>query len=349
MKASGSALGALAGSDVFAAPAQPAALIQVYLPGGPSHVDTFDPKPDAPAGVRGAFSPIATCVPGVRFCEHLPALASLARHLTVVRGLTGLRDAHDVAPFDAGTTAAGRASLGSELARRWGPTRRTPCGDVPTAVDLSGWAAAGPLGNAFAPRCLGRRLTGVGHFNELRTARHDEEAPAESGVLGRALDLGREPLRTRERYAVYAHPENALFLKARRLVDAGVRSVSLAWGYWDTHGDNFGQLRSQLPLLDRGLSALLEDLRTGGRLNDVVVVVGGEFGRTPKVNGGGGRDHWPRAATLLVAGGGLPHGRTLGATDRGGAEAIDPVRLEDVFEPVRVRLGLAPTPDPRPE
>lgn len=345
LKASGAA-GALSCSELFGGQVRPpVAIIQIYLPGGPSHLDTFDPKPNAPSDVRGEFRAVATSVPGLRFCEHLPGLSALARHLTVVRSLTGLRDQHDAGPFDVGDAAPGRAGLGAMLGHRWGKTLRTAGGEVPTAVDLSGWTSAGPLGKSFAPRCLGRLPARVGHFNELCSAVTDDGA-TESGALGRAVDVSRESRQVLERYGADAHAENALFLKASRLVRAGVRCVALAWGYWDTHGDNFGQLRRQLPLFDRGLSALIEDLRAEGRLADVVIVAGGEFGRTPRINDGAGRDHWPRAGTLLVAGGGLPHGRVLGATDRLGAEPIDSVRIEDAFAPVRSRLGLAPSSEP---
>lgn len=338
LKAGGTALGTLTGSALLGAEtAQPSgALVQIFLPGGPSHLDTFDPKPSAPAGIRGEFRAVATTVPGLQFCEHLPALASMAKHLTVVRGVTGLPDEHGAGPFDAGTTASGQTGLGAVLSRLWGSSQRTPRGEVPTAVDLSGWSSADP-------RRLGRPAPRVSHFNELCVS--ECECEPVPGPLGRALDLGLESWRALERYGADVHAENARFLRARRLVELGVRCVAFSWGYWDTHGDNFGQLRKQLPLFDRGLAALIEDLRAGGRLDEVVVVAGGEFGRTPKVNDGVGRDHWPRAGSLLVAGGGLPHGRAIGATDRLGAEPTRPVRLEEAFAPVRGRLGIAAPPE----
>jgi hypothetical protein len=341
LKAGGVALGTFAGPSLARGrAAAAAAVIQVYLPGGPSHLDTSDPKPTAPSGVRGEFRPVRTRVTGLHLCEHLPGLAARAQHLTIVRGITGLPDAHDTGPFHAGTTTPGRPGLGEALSRRRGITQATPRGEVPTAADLSGWATAGPLGEAFSPVRLGRRPAGVRHFNQLCAAHDDAGEVADAGPLARALDLRREPPGTIERYGAAGHAENALFLKARRLIEAGVSCVALAWGYWDTHGDHFGQLRRQLPLFDRGLSALIDDLRTTGRLGDVLVVAGGEFGRSPRVNDGAGRDHWPAASTLLLAGGGLPHGRVVGATDRLGAEPTDPVRLENVFAPVAARLGL---------
>jgi hypothetical protein len=339
LKAGGVALGTVVGAGLPGAGSNATgAVIQIYLPGGPSHLDTFDPKPGAPSGVRGEFRPAQTGVTGLHVCEYLPELASLAPHLTVVRGLTGLPDAHNPGPFDSGTTVSGHPGLGAAISYRRGSRVRTLRGEVPTAVDLSGWTSAGQLGDGLAPRQLGLPAR-VRHFDEL-CINYPDGGAAEPGPLGRALDLRREPAGVLGRYGAAAHAGNALFLKARRLVEAGVRCVAFAWGYWDTHGDNFGQLRRQLPLFDRGLSALIEDLRASGRLDDVLVVVGGEFGRTPKINGGAGRDHWPHAGMLLLAGGGLPHGRVVGATDRLGAEPTTPVRLETAFAPVHRRLGL---------
>ncbi|MDY3560557.1 DUF1501 domain-containing protein [Gemmata sp. JC673] len=326
------ALGAFSGSALYGNDGRaPGAIIQVYLPGGPSHLDTLDPKPEAPAHVRGEFRTIATSVPGLRFCEHLPGLASLARHLTVARGLTGLRDEHAAVAFDSGGTAPGRAGLGAALVHRWGSTVRTPSGEMPAAIDLSVWTSAGPLGESFAPDRLGRGVARVGHFNEVCAAAVDEplvgtEAP------GRALDIRREPPRAWERYGADGHAQNGLFLKDRRLVQAGARCVAVAWGYWDTHGDNFGQLRRQLPLFDRGLSALVEDLRNDGRLSDVVIVAGGEFGRSPKVNDGGR----PRP---LAAGRGPPRrrrsvARACARSDRpGGGRAGRPRPAQRRFQP----------------
>lgn len=343
MKAGSAALAALAGSDLMGASAGTAAVIQIYLPGGPSHLDTFDPKPIAPSTIRGEFRSITTTVPRLRFCEHLPRLASLARYLTVVRGLTGLHDAHDPGPFDSGTTTVGRPGLGAILAHQRGAMISTLRGEIPTAVDLSGWTTAGPLGQRVAPRRLGSRRAKFRHVNELCTATADEFTVTGSEPLSRALNLRQESAQTWERYGAADHAENVQFLRARRLIEAGVRCVAFAWGYWDTHGDNFGQLRRQLPPFDQGLSALIDDLRTAGRLDDVVIVAGGEFGRTPRINDGAGRDHWTHAAAMLLAGGGLPHGRSLGATDRSGAEPTEAVRLDDVFALVYHRLGIHST------
>src|SRR5262249_2633564 len=133
-----------------------------------------------------------------------------------------------------------------------------------------------------------------------------------SGEVAQALDFSHEDPRLRERYLGGATPpyhENDRFLVARRLISAGVRVLSLAWGGWDTHGNNFGHLKMQLPPMDQGLGTLIEDLDAHGLLNDTIVIVWGEFGRTPRVNSGAGRDHWPRAMSVLMAGGGLQTGQ----------------------------------------
>jgi uncharacterized protein (DUF1501 family) len=131
------------------------------------------------------------------------------------------------------------------------------------------------------------------------------------------------------------------FLTARRLVESGVRCVTLAFSRWDHHGDNFGALRQDLPMLDQGLSALIEDLHQRGLSNDVSVVVWGEFGRSPTINKDGGRDHWPRVSCAALAGGGMKTGQAIGATDRLGGEAVErPVQFGEVFATLYHNLGI---------
>ena len=170
-----------------------------------------------------------------------------------------------------------------------------------------------------------------------------------SSRLVEALDLAKEDRRVVERYGK-GDPKNRddggpklmeHFLMARRLVEAGARCVTLAFSRWDHHGDNFGALRQDLPLLDRGLSALLDDLHDRGLDKDVTVVVWGEFGRTPTINKDGGRDHWPRVSCTLMAGGGLRHGQVIGSTDRLGGEADSrPVQFGEVHATLYQALGL---------
>ncbi len=170
-----------------------------------------------------------------------------------------------------------------------------------------------------------------------------------SSKLLEALDIQKEDARTRDRYGK-GDPKNRddggpklmeHFLVARRLVEAGARCVTLAFSRWDHHGDNFGALRQDLPLLDQGLSALISDLHERGLDKDVSVVIWGEFGRTPKINKDGGRDHWPRVSFAMLSGGGMKHGQVIGATDRLGGEAVErPVQFGEVFATLYHSLGL---------
>jgi len=170
-----------------------------------------------------------------------------------------------------------------------------------------------------------------------------------SSKLVEALDVEKEDAKVRSRYGK-GDPKNRddggpklmeHFLIARRLVEAGARCVTLAFSRWDHHGDNFGALRQDLPLLDQGLSALIEDIHQRGLDKDVSVVVWGEFGRTPTINKEGGRDHWPRVSCALLAGGGMKTGQVIGATDRLGGEAIErPVQFGDVLATLYNRLGI---------
>lgn len=170
-----------------------------------------------------------------------------------------------------------------------------------------------------------------------------------SSQLLDALNVDKEDPRIRARYGK-GDPKNRddgapkmmeHFLVARRLVEAGARCVTLSFSRWDHHGDNFGALRQDLPLLDQGLSALIEDLHQRGMDKDVSVVVWGEFGRTPTINKDGGRDHWPRVSCAMLAGGGMRHGQVIGATDRLGGEAVSrPVQFGEVFATLYSRLGI---------
>jgi hypothetical protein len=172
-----------------------------------------------------------------------------------------------------------------------------------------------------------------------------------SNRLVDALDVSKEPERVRERYGRGsprhqgdgAPQWNDQLLMARRLVEAGARCVTVAYGFWDTHGRNFQTLKNQLPLFDRGISALVEDIHARGMDRDTLVVVWGEFGRTPKINKDAGRDHWARVNSCLMAGGGLPAGQVIGATDSIAGEARDyPVHYRSVLATIYERLGIDP-------
>jgi hypothetical protein len=320
--------------------------IMVYLPGGPSHIDMYDLKPDAPAEFRGEFKPIPTNVPGVQICEHFPMQAKMFDKLAVVRSLVSV-DEHSDALVMTGYSentnrTAHHPSFGSVMSR----LRGAASNDVPPFVSLRGMSPGtepgylgiahrpftpdGPgLNNLRLPNSVdGERVEDrkalLTSFDNIRreidatgtmkgidsfTARAFDMVA--SGVVRKALDLSREDPRSRDRYKGVEQ-----FLTARRLIESGVGCVTLAYGGWDTHGSNFKQLKTQLPMLDRGIANLIQDLRERGMEDDVVTVVWGEFGRTPKVNGNdGGRDHWAPAMSALVAGGGMKMGQAIGATN----------------------------------
>ncbi len=356
-------------------------IINIYLPGGPTHMDTFDLKPDSPKEFRGEFKPIATNADGVEICELMPQLAKVADRFSIVRSLVGVSNEHAPTQSDSGWPEAslrpmgGRPGLGAVMSKVWGPAQTTANhGTAPTAIDLTNWTKAGflgPLHDAYRPDGTGRsnltlnqsisptrlddRRTLLGGLDRLRrdADSHGMMSAIDSfteravgiitsGNLANALDYKREDPRLVDRYGINSRRRDVdRFLVARRLVEAGVRCVSLSWGGWDTHGDNFKSMRSQLPPLDMALSALIEDLDARGMLNDTIVMMSGEFGRTPRINGGAGRDHWPQASFFFLAGGGMRHGQVIGSTNRLGEVAKDrPVHLQHVFQTVYHQLGI---------
>ena len=421
LRIGGLALGGLALPDILRAQAENGTsnsakgVIMVLLPGGPTHLDTFDPKPNAPVEIRGEFRPISTNVPGIDLCEMLPRLARMADKLTIIRSLVGFRDDHnthwcstgweshppmDSSPIVPGFPAGDWPSLGAVLSRQLGPR----VAGVPPCVDLTPVDAdarfimrtppgqPGYLGVAhagFEAQAVERRnimldgvdlrrladrramLAGFDGYRREIDARgvaagidlYQQQAMEvlTSSRLAMALDLGREEPQVRSRYGLDRdYPDERegkthldQFLLARRVIEAGARCVTLAfsrWPFgrvlrgdhnWDWHRDLFPEARMTLPLLDHGLSALIQDLHERGLLGDVAVVVWGEFGRTPRINANGGRDHWPRVCSALVAGGGMRCGQVLGSTNRWGEEPqTRPIHFRDVFATLYQRLGI---------
>jgi hypothetical protein len=374
------------------------AIIMIFLSGGPPHQDMVDLKPDAPAEIRGEFKPIATRVPGIQICEHLPGLAQRMDHLAIIRSLVGSEGQHSAFQCMHGRTQqqkpnGGWPSLGSTVSKLQGAT----CEGMPPFVGLSpkmtvsSWANVGEPGflgrahAAFKPNAdgmgsmvlkgmtleqLGQRRQLIQAFDNVRRemdaggslAGVDEYTRQAFGILtssklAEALDLEREPSRIRDWYgrgdpkpAGYGDAGpimNDYLLAARRLVEAGVRVVTLAYGRWDwhgkPHGTTFENARHHFPILDRGLCALLEDLRVRGLDQDVTVLVWGEFGRTPKINKEGGRDHWPQVGCALLAGGGMKTGQVIGSTTRYAESAKDrPVHFQEVYATLYHNLGLDP-------
>jgi hypothetical protein len=377
-------------------------VILLFQFGGPSHLDTFDPKPDAPKEVRGEFGVIPTSVPGLRIAEHLPRLARIADKYALLRGVHHTRSSHNPGAY---YSLTGREPL-SDLVTANASAVDFPhpgCvvdyldGDrdrkTPASVALPTMIADGPfrtpgefagfLGKIYDPLWVLSDPNAPGFdvqeltlpagidverlddrkaiLDDLDAKSHMADKAAVKGMkayLARAIDLLASPAtkkafaieeesdRVRERYGRNTYGQSVLL--ARRLVEAGVRFVTVYYsagiGGWDTHKDNFNTLRnSRLPHTDLALSALLEDLDARGLLGETLVYWTGDFGRTPKINGDAGRDHWPSCQTVLMAGGGVRGGQTYGASDRTGAYPIDKaVRPDDVTATVFHALGFDP-------
>jgi len=355
-------------------------LINIHLSGGPSHQDMWDLKPDAAVEYRGKFNPIATNAPGLDICEHFPKLATMGEKFAVIRAMIGSVNEHSPSTTQTGfgqkelRSIGGPPSIGSVVSKLQGFNN----GVAPFVSDGLALKAGylGPKYNPFSPndaksmlelkRIDSNRLTKrASLLKTVDSLRRDVDASGEieaadsftqravdvvlSGRMADALDLNKEDAEVRERYAGNRQGrlrDNEKILRARRLVEAGVRCVSMSWGGWDTHSGNFTTLATQLPALDRGLSALITDLHDRGMLDDVTIAVWGEFGRTPRVNnnGGGGRDHWPRVSAAFVAGGGIQGGQAVGQSDRiaGDAESR-PVHCQEVLATLYHNMGIDTT------
>jgi hypothetical protein len=362
----------------FAAPeARPSSgksAIMIYLPGGPSHMDMYDLKPDAPKEFRGEFNPIATNVAGVQICEHMPLQAKMWDKLACVRSIVSNGEHSDSLVMTGYSQqqnmVSHHPSFGSVVSKLRGPGR----GDVPPFVSLRGmstgtepgylgiahrpFSPGGPglqdlrLANGVTSSQLDQRKDLLAGFDDVRrdvdatgtmngidsfTARAFDMVT--SGTVRTALDLNKEDAKTRERYKGVEQ-----FLTARRLIEAGVGCVTLAIGGWDTHGQNFQTLKRQLPQVDRGVANLIQDLHDRGMDKDVVTVMWGEFGRTPKINMNAGRDHWPSVMSALVAGGGLKMGQAVGeSTARGERPKDRPYTVQQVLSTLYRAIGIDPS------
>ncbi len=348
------------------------AAIMVYLPGGPSHMDMWDLKPNAPTEYRGEFNAIATNVPGIQICEHFPMQAQMFDKLVAIRSIISVDEHSDslvmTGHSENNNRTAHHPSFGSVV------SRMSHGNNVPPFVSLRGLSVGcepGYLGvahRAFQPSgpglenlnwASGVNAAQVTERQDLLTAfdtlQHDIDASGTlegmdafttrafdmvtSGAVRQALDLNHEPAASRARYTNGIEP----FLQARRLVEAGVGCVTLAYGGWDTHGQNFMTLRQQLPVLDRGIANLVQDLCDRGMDQDVSVIVWGEFGRTPRVNSQAGRDHWSPVMAALVAGGGMNMGQTIGASSpRGEHPAERPLSAQRVLATLYRAMGIDP-------
>lgn len=356
--------------------------IFVNLSGGPSHMDTFDLKPDAPTELRGEFKPIATNVSGIEISEHLPRLAQCADKFALLRGVSHSLAAHEFGTKYMNTGNRPIPSLefpgyGPVVTKeKGGPRDLPPFVAIPDTNQVPGYLGVeyAPFSTTAAPKA-GQAFTVRGIT--LRNGLTVEEVEKRRNLLGkldstfrgfegssdlvngldrfsqRAYDIISSP-RSREAFDISKEtPETAkLFgespigmscLLATRLVESGVRFVTLSSGGWDTHDDNFGRLKSKLlPDLDYAISGLLTSLAQKGLLDTTAVFVTGEFGRTPKINNRGGRDHFPRAMTCLLAGGGIKGGQVIGASDSKGMgpESGDGITPDNVAASFYHALGI---------
>lgn len=380
--------------------AKPRGCILIWLAGGASHLDTFDPKPDAPTDVRGEFKPIATSVPGLQISEVLPNLAKVMDRATLIRSMTSPEADHDRASHHLltgyrPTPAQVYPGYGSVVAK-WREARRgllPPYIAIPDAPVFSSSGYLTPAYDPFAvagdPNQEGFRVRDLSPPDRLTLERllrrramvrsldefardvppttltrsrdqFSEQAYSlmTSSAAQAAFRIGGEPAEVREKYG--RNPFGQSCLLARRLIEAGVAFVTVndrgagPLG-WDTHAQNFPTIKNTLaPPLDQGLAALITDLADRRLLDDTLVVMMGEFGRTPKINPNAGRDHHGRANSVLLAGAGIPGGLVLGKTDeRGDSPAERPVTPADLASVLFQKLGIDPehtyeSPDGRP-
>lgn len=376
--------------------------ILIWLDGGPSHYETFDPKPLAPKEIRGEFDPIPTRVTGVHFSSHMKRLAAISDKLAIVRSIHHDQGNHGAGnhymmtgappriPVGCGAFVSFHPSLGSVTAHE----RTAPPG-LPAYFSIPSMSRSGGpnfLGAKYAPFVVSDnpnspdfRVRDVALPRGLSDARFDGRRDVRAQVdrmlrindkaagdpvnalddyynqgytlissreAQAAFDIQREPDRVREAYGRNSFGQRALL--ARRLVEAGVPFITLYEGGWDHHEGIFTKFKERMPAFEGTIAALIEDLHQRGRLAETLVVVLGEFGRTPKINERAGRDHWSNAMSVLFAGGGTPGGVVVGATDKQGFSAVDRILSPEHFASTIYRkLGIDPgkilyTPNGRP-
>jgi hypothetical protein len=383
-------------------------VIVLFLSGGPSHLDMWDLKPDAPEEIRGTFRPASTRVPGIQICEHMPMTSAVMDRCAIIRSMQHTTGNHPAAtywmmvgspmtrpaPQVVTMSREDRPHPGAAAARFLPQNPQMPAWVmVPEAISPVGperpGQHAGFLGAAFDPYRVNSNPNTAAYSagalspsEDISTGRLDarrlllnqvsdharfldQTAPAQtldpyysrafdlvsSPTAQRAFDICAEPASTRDRYGRHIFGQSTLL--ARRLVEAGVRLVHVNWvrhdngfggqGY-DSHRDHLAWSRDELlPPTDRAFGGLIADLADRRLLDETLVVMMGEFGRTPRFNAAGGRDHWPNCFSVMLAGGGIRGGQVLGASDRIGAyPSTPPVRPEDLLATVYDLLGIDP-------
>lgn len=356
-------------------------IIHIFLPGGIAHQESFDPKPYAPAEYRGPFGAINTKIPGVQFGEKLPELAQMADKMTIIRSMSHGEAAHERGTHNMFTgyrpsPALEYPSYGSVISHEMGSKNNLPpyvC--VPSVPNE--FANSGYLSSAYGPFALGsdpangnfqvrdlnlpngcdefrfsrrRSLleTVDSHFRSLEKSDAIDAMDAfyqhaykliSSESAREAFNLKAEPDALKDEYG--RNEAGQRMLLARRLIEAGTRFVSLTVGGWDHHDNIKGAFEGQMPNVDKAIATLIRDLDRRGMLESTLVMVTTEFGRTPKINPTGGRDHWPSVFSVMMAGGGFKQGYVHGSSDAlGGGVDTDGVTVEDLSTTIYNQIGI---------
>ncbi|MCE9629883.1 MAG: DUF1501 domain-containing protein [Planctomycetia bacterium] len=370
-----------AGAGPAAKPAAAQSMIYIYLPGGFAQQETFDPKPHAPVDYRGPLGSIDTVLPGVRFGEFLPHTAKIADKLAICRSMTHGEAAHERGTHNMFTgyrpsPALQYPSFGSVISHELGPRENLPA-YVCVPNQPNEFAGSGYLSSAYSGFSLGAdpadgkfKVRDLGLPEEISEARFDKRRRMldvvndhfrqkeksdsldaldtfyqraygliSSAKAQEAFDLKKEPDALKDEYG--RNQAGMRMLLARRLVESGVRFVTLTYGGWDHHDNIEKNMRSQAPAFDQGFATLIRDLDRRGLLASTLVCVGTEFGRTPKINATAGRDHWPKVFSIAMAGGGIKGGLVHGSSNATASEPEnDPLTVEDWATTIYDRLGI---------
>ena len=355
-------------------------VIHIYLPGGIAHQETFDPKPYSPLEYRGELKPIKTKT-GDIFSETVPRLAGISDRLTILRAMSHGEAAHERGTHNMFTgykpsPALIFPSFGSVVSHEYGPRNDLPP-YVAVPSTANEFAGTGYLSSSYGPFSLGAdpanagfRVQDLNLTNGVDAARFQRRRSALDAVNSyfadkqksdniaamdtfyqrayslissdkarEAFNIEAEDAAMRDRYGRNAAGQRLLM--ARRLVESGVRFVTVTYGGWDMHNQISAGLRRDMPPLDQALAALIEDLESRGLLSKTLVMVSSEFGRTPKINNEAGRDHWPKVFSVMLAGGGVKGGLVYGASDATATEPeFDPVSPEDLATTMYQLLGI---------
>lgn len=385
----------LAAEKAAAGKARAKSVILVFLGGGISHHDSFDPKPDAVEQIRGKYKSITTNVPGLNVTELLPNMAKVMDKVALVRSGSHENDHHETATNWVlsgrfGSLFGDHPAIGAVVAHETGfsgvvppyvaiPKNPSFTWELGRSAWLGGRSESFKCGNpnekdfrvrdlsqsSITPQSLDRRRTLLQAFDTLQSQIHASDQIATYDEFSQkaaqmilapqaqaAFDISKENEKLRDEYGRSEFGQSLLM--ARRLVESGVRFVTVNYGGWDMHDKIFEGLDRKLPEFDQSFARFIRDMDERGTLQDTLVVCMGEFGRTPKINDKAGRDHWGRAGSMLFAGAGVRGGNVIGATDKNGAYVTDrPVRPADVAWTIYDALGIDAnrelmTPEGRP-